>query len=107
MDAVVFGLKNNLIINDLVCLILEKILKENGFKIINIDKNGNYFEYLAQEIRRIFSIGKEYSNSNIFLKIIFLLPAISILIFLHILSNRDKGSKDILCYGLHIIAQKQ
>ncbi|MCK4918255.1 MAG: class I SAM-dependent methyltransferase [Candidatus Pacebacteria bacterium] len=31
----------------------EKILKENDFIISEIDYNGNYFEYLAQEIRQI------------------------------------------------------
>ena len=37
----------------------EKILKENNFIIDEIEFNGNFFEYVAQEIRRISSIEKK------------------------------------------------
>jgi len=40
----------------------ENELKSNGFKIIEITTNGNYFEYLAQELRRLPSVAQKYSS---------------------------------------------
>jgi len=41
----------------------EKHLVEEGFVIDEITENGNYFEYLAQEIRRVPEVAQRYSNS--------------------------------------------
>ena len=42
----------------------EMYLEENGFEILEIKSNGNYFEYMGQEIRRIPSIADRYSNNK-------------------------------------------
>lgn len=42
----------------------EKILVECGFEIIELQANGNYFEYLAQEVRRITKFAKMYTGGK-------------------------------------------
>ena len=83
----------------------EKNLAENGFKITDLQLNGNFFEFVAQENRRIKSIAKKYAgkNLNIFQKIIIHLN----LRTLQNLSKKDKGSSELLCYGIHVFAKKE
>ncbi len=83
----------------------EKNLAENGFKITDLQLNGNFFEFVAQENRRIKSIAKKYAgrNLNIFQKIIIHLN----LRILQNLSKKDKGSSELLCYGIHVFARKE
>lgn len=58
----------------------ETHLIENNFEILEIASNGNYFEYMAQELMRIPNCSSKYSNTNIsifnrlaILKILFML----------------------------------
>lgn len=83
----------------------EKYLPENGFEIEDIQFNGNFFEYIAQENRRIKYVAKKYTGKriNIFQKVIIHLN----LWILQRLSGKDKGSHELLCYGIHIIARKK
>ena len=83
----------------------EKHLPDNDFEITELQLNGNFFEYVAQENRRIKSIAAKYAdkNLNIFDKIIIHLN----LHLLQKLSARDKGSEELLCYGIHIFARKK
>ena len=82
----------------------EHNLKEYGYEIIEIVPNGNYFEYLAQEIRRIKSVSDNYSNNklNLFRKISIYL----ILNLLSSLSMSDKGSSELLCFGYQVYCKK-
>jgi ubiquinone/menaquinone biosynthesis C-methylase UbiE len=82
----------------------ERILPDYGFHIIEIENNGNFFEYLAQELRRIDFCASKYCN-----KIIKKREARTfntILKMLQSLSDRDKGSDELLCFGYHILARK-
>lgn len=83
----------------------EKYLPENDFKISELYLNGNFFEYIAQENRRIKSIAKKYADNdlNVFQKIIIHLN----LLILQNLSKKDKGSSELLCYGIHVFARKK
>ena len=83
----------------------EHHLKEYDFEIIEIVENGSYFEYLAQEARRLGSVSRQYTNKklNFFEKLISLLY----LRTLNKLSKSDTGSKDILNFGIQILAQKR
>ncbi|HMK17653.1 MAG TPA: class I SAM-dependent methyltransferase [Chitinophagaceae bacterium] len=83
----------------------EKNLAENGFKITDLQLNGNFFEFVAQENRRIKSIAKKYAgkNLNIFQKIVIHLN----LRILQNLSKKDNGSSELLCYGIHVFARKK
>ena len=86
----------------------EKFLLEYGFKIEELTYNGNWFEYIAQELHRLpymlnrycgFEGGRLFST---FIRIA-LLP---LYILLAKASNRDKGSSEVLSYGIHIKAIK-
>lgn len=83
----------------------EKHLPDNGFEITDLQLNGNYFEFIAQENRRIKSIAAKYAGKkiNIFQKIIIHLN----LLVLQSLSKKDKGSSELLCYGIHVFARKK
>lgn len=82
----------------------EKHLPGNNFRIDELTLNGNYFEYIAQENRRIKRIAGKYANKrlNMLEKIIIHLN----LLILQRISARDKGSSELLCYGIHIFARK-
>jgi ubiquinone/menaquinone biosynthesis C-methylase UbiE len=83
----------------------EKILVENGFEIIEITHNGNYFDYLIQEVCRIPFMVENYSSvkkTNLFEKIIFKLMNK----ILNKFSNADSGSNELLCFGYHVFAKK-
>lgn len=86
----------------------EKFLYENGFKIQELSNNGNWFEYIAQELHRLPNILNRYANFSggrlflVFLRIV-LVP---LFILLAKASNRDKGSSEVLSHGIHIKAVK-
>ncbi len=79
-------------------------LEQLGFELTESTANGNYFEYLGQEIRRIPSIAEKYTIKKISrverLIINFLLK------LLEKLSKQDTGSDELLCFGYHVIAKK-
>lgn len=83
----------------------EKHLPGNGFKITDLQLNGNFFEYIAQENRRIKPVAARYAGKklNIFEKIIIHLN----LLILQRLSKKDTGSSELLCYGIHVFARKE
>jgi ubiquinone/menaquinone biosynthesis C-methylase UbiE len=76
-----------------------------GFCIIDLNSNGNFFEYLAQEIRRVPSVTKQYCNTDIYKweLLVFKLA----LKLLERFSKKDNGSEDILCFGYQIHAIKK
>lgn len=85
----------------------EKILNKYNFTITELEYNGNYFEYLAQEIRRLPTVEKKYTNLK---KSNNLINKISKLLFLRLLqslSSADKGSDELLSYGIHVLATKK
>lgn len=83
----------------------EKHLPDNDFEITDLQLNGNFFEYVAQENRRIKAVAAKYADKkiNIFQKIIIHLN----LLILQSLSKKDKGSSELLCYGIHVFARKK
>lgn len=80
-------------------------LEENGFEIIEIKSNGNFFEYMGQEIRRIPSIADKYSNNKP--NRLEQLAIGFVLRMLERFSKEDKGSHELLCFGFHILAKKR
>lgn len=80
-------------------------LEKNGFDIIELDENGNYFEYVAQEIRRIPSIATKYARKK---PALFQHVAMKIVLYmLGTFSKNDSGSKDLLHFGCHVHAIKK
>ena len=67
-------------------------------------KNGNFFEYLGQEIRRIPSIANKHTASKVAR-----LEKVAIKMVLKMLdrfSKQDEGSDELLCFGYHVLAKK-
>lgn len=79
-------------------------LTKSGFGDITMVENGNYFEFMGQELRRIRSASTTYCGKDIGfftrLSIAFLL------ISLDRMSKSDKGSKELSNFGFHVIARK-
>lgn len=83
----------------------EHWLAELGYEIEDMQFNGNYFEYLAQELRRLPKMGQQYTplrlgriDRYIIQRLIKILGDFSV---------SDTGSDQLLCYGLHVKARKQ
>jgi len=79
-------------------------LENNGFKLKNATVNGNYFQYLGQELHRLSSIAKTYSEDDFTSDEIF--AARIILKMLYRFSEKDKGSYELLNFGFFIVAEK-
>ena len=80
-------------------------LRELGYELLELDYNGNYFEYLAQELRRLPWVGSEYTSTRASWRERKAMK--TVLHFLERLSQNDTGSRELLNYGLHVRAQKQ
>ena len=83
----------------------EQKLNALKFDILELYANGNYFEYLAQELLRLQSVAKKYVN-DIALTNSELNSIRKIHQKLEDLSAMDKGSEELLCYGFHVKARK-
>jgi SAM-dependent methyltransferase len=73
-----------------------------GFAIVEMQENGNFFEYLAQELRRLPAIAGRYANDA---------PSESesaaqeqLLEMLERLSAKDSKSSELLNFGYHVKA---
>ena len=81
----------------------EKHLGDLNFIVDEIIPNGNYFEYLAQEIQCRIPNSYSFNTLSGVEK-----EAIStVLKLLKRMSDEDKGSSELLCFGYHIKAQKK
>ena len=82
----------------------EHYLPQCGFAIVELCFNGNYYEYMAQELRRLFTIAPRYSRAKLSAG-----ERKSINEAVGLLSRLDKsdtGSSELLCHGLHVVAVK-
>lgn len=82
-----------------------KILVENKFKILKIDSNGNFFDYINQELCRLPVTFKKYSSLG-FLSYFFYLIIIPIVMIIWLTSKLTLGSEKQLCFGYHVLATK-
>lgn len=83
----------------------QEVLTNNGFDIKEIISNGNYFEYLAQELRRLPSVGNKYGGIKLSGKECQNIDWI--LNTLEKLSSVDSGSSELLCFGYQILAVRK
>ena len=82
----------------------EHWLKEFGLQILDMKPNGNFFEYMAQELRRLPSISNRYAADHLTW-----LEKKALRVLLNALarfSAKDKGSDEFLCFGYHVLAKK-
>ncbi len=85
----------------------EKHLADFGFKIIELTENGNFFEYLAQELRRLPSVEKDYTEDAVRFGLFDYIAQRWLLRTLERSSKNDHGSKDLLNFGFHVHAIKE
>ncbi len=76
-----------------------------GYTIEDMQWNGCYFEYLAQELHRLPSVGERFAGVK---------PtwiernALDLTLgLLQRLSRHDRGSEELLSFGLHVLARKR
>lgn len=82
----------------------EHHLRHLGYNFVDLQMNGNYFEYIGQEVRRIKQVGKQYSKGYNILDKIF---SHLLLFTLQKLSKKGNNSNELLCYGIHVYAIKK
>lgn len=75
-----------------------------GYDFVDLQQNGNYFEFVAQEVRRVKRVAKQYSRGYNFIDKIFTHLQ---LFTLEKLSKRNNNSQELLCFGIHVLAQKK
>lgn len=82
----------------------EEHLPAMGIKINQITPNGNWFEFIGQELSRARLVSRTYSSA--FLGWLMLAASIPLRMMLYMLSKKDRGSSELLCYGYMVHAQK-
>lgn len=83
----------------------EKLLAEYGFEVKEITPNGNYFDFVAQELERLNSASTEFTDKKLNL-----LEKIGIKLLISLLkrlSAGDKGSSSLLNFGYQVLAIKK
>ena len=80
-----------------------------GFEILDLQANGNFFEYIAQEVRRVPLMAiRHCSRATAAVAFIgFGLFGLPLLCVLRLLALRDRGSADVLCFGYQVLARRQ
>lgn len=81
------------------------LLELHNFSDIELVANGSYFQYLAQEAKRLNSVSKKYSSKGLSLY-----QKIVTTLFLRVLNKKEKqdtNSKELLCYGYFVKAIKK
>jgi len=80
-------------------------LADLGYEILDMQFNGNYFEYLAQELHRLPSIAQRYSSKKVSF---FEYQAMKVILYaLSRFSASDTGSNQFLSFGIHVHARKK
>lgn len=75
-----------------------------GFSEIKVVENGNYFEFMAQELRRLPQMARDYANIKRGYMLSFIVYII--IFYLDDFSREDSGSAKLLSYDLQVTARK-
>ncbi|CAM3602479.1 class I SAM-dependent methyltransferase [Thalassospira profundimaris] len=79
-------------------------LTELGFRDIKVEENGNFFEFVAQELRRIPSMAEQYAGMKLSPEGSFAIS--TLLSLLQEYSDHDKGSNEMLHFDCQVTAVK-
>lgn len=82
----------------------EEHLPAMGVKIEEITPNGNWFEFMGQELSRARFVSRTYSSAM--LGWLMLAASYPLRAVLALLSKSDRGSSQLLCYGYMVKASK-
>ena len=76
-----------------------------GFELVELVPNGNFFDFLAQELRRVPSVAERYTAGKLSAAD---LSALKLALrVVGKLRETDRGSDDLLCFGYHVLAHKR
>ena len=82
----------------------EKILPEYGFEIKELTHNGNLFSWAAGLMRGMRARAERYSSgATLYQRLIIKL----MLAVLNAWEEDDRGSEELLCFGIYVVAQKK
>lgn len=79
-------------------------LPKTGFEVVEVQENGNFFEFLAQELRRLRGVSARYAQDVLDESELRALH--TLLAALQRFTGKDAGSKELLCFGYHVLARK-
>jgi SAM-dependent methyltransferase len=82
----------------------ETHLPANGLEILEMTPNGGYFDFLAQEHRRVQSVASEYGSGRE--RIVEKVAGQLVLRMLKRFAEHDRGSWDLLTFGWHVRARR-
>lgn len=78
-------------------------LKRLGYNIIEMTPNGDYYDYLTQELYRLPNVVKKYSfRKTLLIKII----SWVLIKILNTKKYKKNNSNELACFGYHVIAKK-
>lgn len=83
----------------------EKHLNDNNLSIAEMAANGNFFEYLAQEIYRIPNVSSRYLSRKPNILDFFGMYLVQRMLLRF--SKKDKNSSELLCYGYNVLARRR
>jgi ubiquinone/menaquinone biosynthesis C-methylase UbiE len=75
-----------------------------SLSILELSQNGSYFDYLAQELHRLESVGGQYASLG--MTPWQRLSRRALLGYLAACARRNQGSQELLCFGYHLLAEK-
>jgi SAM-dependent methyltransferase len=78
----------------------EHNLPAAGVNTCEVTPNGNFFEFVAQELRRVDYCGKQYAEAGLLAEEKAALA--TVFSGLERMSSQDKGSAELLCFGYHV-----
>ena len=83
-------------------------LSNLGFDIVELSPNGNFFDYLAQELRRLPTIIRKHCGCVVgsFYLIAHFVLVFPLLAILNWIASREHGSSGLLCFGYHVVARR-
>ncbi|MFY0651319.1 MAG: class I SAM-dependent methyltransferase [Cyclobacteriaceae bacterium] len=82
----------------------EKHLSDFGFEIKEMEFNGNYFDYLIQELDRLPAMAQQYSDDFLDTKEFASREVMKAALSRY--SAKDTSSQEMLCFGIHVMAIK-
>lgn len=80
-------------------------LGEFGLEIEDMQWNGSFFEYIAQELHRLPSMANQYANTSLTSNE--QIAVARVLSLLNRLSQKDSGSEQFACHGIQVQARKK
>lgn len=82
-----------------------EILTKNKLEIVELEANGDFFDFVSQELARLPLTTQKYSFLGPLAMVLYI-PIIPLVIIISLVSRIAKGSEKQLCFGWHVLAKK-